>query len=480
MTNPATALGGYIRSRRKAKGMTLLDLATRAGYSVGYISKLESGRIPEGPPLACLERMAGALEVDVLTLVRLKEAETCAPQGNGETAEGLPMHLTPDERDLITIYRTLDQRVRLFLRSQATLCQSHFGRDGTVPLVSNALPLTSDGLPASWRDRPDITDLYVAVARTYQELGEKWYEYGYGEESMVSYKEAEAMLTQLGRKKELALVRYRIARTYHRLGSEEQRSEDERLGLLNSTALLCSLMYRELSASEDPGDEEKEYLPAVLAVWAAAITQIPKLVSTLHELPEEEERSIRGVYGHRARAKREEAERRYIDWLAVLRKRKKGRERSRKEAETHHRLGLLYLRMAQEGDRTDASKMSRDHLVKAIGIRRQLASQSSEADRDYYFRRLATSHLELGGMLYKSARSDRHEQAMWQYRVAMTLHPVYDPSNNRYVEDLVFRIEEEIGQDARVVISRRIDELIAKSDFRNLDYPIELPTTRTA
>jgi len=60
--------GERIRELRKAKNLTLRDVAKKVKVNFTYISKIENGKAI--PTLGSLERLADALEVDVCQLVR--------------------------------------------------------------------------------------------------------------------------------------------------------------------------------------------------------------------------------------------------------------------------------------------------------------------------------------------------------------------------------------------------------------------------
>jgi len=61
-------LGGLIRQRRKKLSMTMQDLATTAGVSVGYVSQIE--RDMAMPSLGTLAQIADALSVEVEYFVK--------------------------------------------------------------------------------------------------------------------------------------------------------------------------------------------------------------------------------------------------------------------------------------------------------------------------------------------------------------------------------------------------------------------------
>lgn len=56
------SLGDEVRNLRRAKGFTIRDLAEATGRSIGYISRIENGKLT--PSLPVLESVARALQVD--------------------------------------------------------------------------------------------------------------------------------------------------------------------------------------------------------------------------------------------------------------------------------------------------------------------------------------------------------------------------------------------------------------------------------
>jgi len=65
-------LGADLRALRKARGLTLTDLATTLGRSVGWLSQVE--RDKSEPALDDLRQLARALDVSVSSLFRAKAA----------------------------------------------------------------------------------------------------------------------------------------------------------------------------------------------------------------------------------------------------------------------------------------------------------------------------------------------------------------------------------------------------------------------
>ncbi len=86
-------LGSRIKELRRSAGLTLTQLARKAGISQGYLSKIENGR--NAPPVSTLLMLARALDVTMgelfgesdmrrpLSLVRKGERQFVAKDGTG-------------------------------------------------------------------------------------------------------------------------------------------------------------------------------------------------------------------------------------------------------------------------------------------------------------------------------------------------------------------------------------------------------------
>src|SRR4029453_3158257 len=69
VTTPlATSVGATIRRLRSAQGLTLADVAERAGISQGMLSRLETGAV--SPSLDTLAAVAKAIGTEIATLFR--------------------------------------------------------------------------------------------------------------------------------------------------------------------------------------------------------------------------------------------------------------------------------------------------------------------------------------------------------------------------------------------------------------------------
>ncbi|MGH9464322.1 MAG: helix-turn-helix domain-containing protein, partial [Thermoanaerobaculia bacterium] len=75
--NPRLILGLKLRDRRQGKGLTLADLAARAGLSISYLSEVERGRKYPKPEI--LQRLSAALALPFDELVSLQVSGELAP-----------------------------------------------------------------------------------------------------------------------------------------------------------------------------------------------------------------------------------------------------------------------------------------------------------------------------------------------------------------------------------------------------------------
>lgn len=82
------ALGGQIRLLRRKHDLSVSDLATAAGISLGMMSKIENGQI--SPSLTTLQSLAAALSVPISSLfASVEERQDCSfvPAGKGVSIE---------------------------------------------------------------------------------------------------------------------------------------------------------------------------------------------------------------------------------------------------------------------------------------------------------------------------------------------------------------------------------------------------------
>ena len=66
MTNIRSVLSYNMKSRRKALGLSQIDLAEKTGSAANYISKIEAER--QFPSVEMIERLADALQIDTVDL----------------------------------------------------------------------------------------------------------------------------------------------------------------------------------------------------------------------------------------------------------------------------------------------------------------------------------------------------------------------------------------------------------------------------
>lgn len=87
------ALGQRLRALREARGETLEQVATVAGRSGGWLSRLENGHQKEEPSFTVLVALAGHFGVDVAELVR--DGREALRRPDRETEKARP--LRPDD-----------------------------------------------------------------------------------------------------------------------------------------------------------------------------------------------------------------------------------------------------------------------------------------------------------------------------------------------------------------------------------------------
>ena len=96
-------VGRRIGELRKLQGLALQVLADRAGMTKGYLSKIEHAKTP--PPFSTLEKIAGAMDVDVNDLLASGQAESGAR--NIDYLPPEPTRRPPLRSDGVCSYRPL-------------------------------------------------------------------------------------------------------------------------------------------------------------------------------------------------------------------------------------------------------------------------------------------------------------------------------------------------------------------------------------
>ena len=128
-------IGLRILELRKAKKLSLRELAKRSGLSAGLLSKIENFRTV--PSLSVLIAIANSLEVDVSVLVKNINGETAAPYLLVRANEGQP-EKRDDSKGLIYKYLMSQDLLNYTLRVNEVLINPNTSRK---PLSTNALEL---------------------------------------------------------------------------------------------------------------------------------------------------------------------------------------------------------------------------------------------------------------------------------------------------------------------------------------------------
>lgn len=73
MTNIRSVLSYNMKSRRKALGLSQIELAEKTGSAANYISKIEAER--QFPSVEMIEKLAEALQIDTVDLFSLSDQQ---------------------------------------------------------------------------------------------------------------------------------------------------------------------------------------------------------------------------------------------------------------------------------------------------------------------------------------------------------------------------------------------------------------------
>lgn len=144
----SNSLGAKLRHRRKMRGLTLSEVASRASCSESMVSKIESGRV--SPSLTMLRRLAAALEINPSTLF-----DDTAPSGVVSRARERPVLDADSLRkgDGVSLERLIPYDDGCLLQANVHIVAAGGGSDGVIThvgeemgyLLSGKLELEVDG-----------------------------------------------------------------------------------------------------------------------------------------------------------------------------------------------------------------------------------------------------------------------------------------------------------------------------------------------
>ena len=144
----SNSLGAKLRHRRKLRGLTLSEVATRAGCSESMVSKIESNRV--NPSLTMLRSLAAALEISPSTLF-----DDGAQDGVVSRAGERPVMDTDSLRkgDGVSLERLVPYDDGCLLQANVHIVAAGGGSDGQIShvgeemgyLLSGRLELEVDG-----------------------------------------------------------------------------------------------------------------------------------------------------------------------------------------------------------------------------------------------------------------------------------------------------------------------------------------------
>jgi transcriptional regulator with XRE-family HTH domain len=506
------ALGSFVRGRRQELRLTLAALAKATGYSLGYLSRLELGQIPDGPSLACLERVAAALKLDLLTLTHLKDTPLLSGRASEKTAAGPPatVILSEQEQEILSVFRSADEPAQQFLLGEIRLFQSLWSPAGT-PVGGDLSRGFERTLERFQKGRGEFLQRCGAIARAYRDLGDQLMDFGRAAEALPVYQSAAAILELLlGPHPALALVQFRLGRVYLSLETKLARGDaaltvghqartGHRACHLEDAARCFARASVGFRAREAPhrgitGDEEDELRgrePENLVQWALAMNQQADLMQTGPDrqavaavFPVD----MHPVYLQHAQARRQEAQALYGDWMEELQQRPPSEERDQQLAEAHHRLGVLHrdmcLAVSEPAQRAEQYQGMRTAFGQSLALRRRLAGATHDPEeRVRYLNRLANTHQEFGRALFLAGEGTAlYEQVLWQYQVSRQLNTLYrsdyDPAQVRFLQQLAQMLEASVGEDTRVAARWHVTALLDQYDIPGLEYPLLGPEVK--
>lgn len=536
MSQPDNSFGTYIRSRRKALGMTIADLAKRSEYSVGYISRLELGQA-DGPSSTALERLAQGLGCDVTVLLRLKDAGTQTPELPAGTKSDL-------EREMIEQFRTADDRVQRYLIEQAQLSQMLLGRADGPPDARHLLDRIKpdagsnekkdnkpDVLPSSdkalgarvfgastQQDESHLDRHLLQLAGLYEDIGNDLLMLKHFSEAVDAYSNAENVYKRYEERGALARLHFFIGRTHRLRELQLLDNPSENVRWLQTAEYYFARADQEFKQVGVLAltDAQRERYPENLADWSRAINRIGYWICTNEkDLTVDDRTYVRRSSRLRAQVKLEEARKLTEEWIGELLHRSvacptEAPARGKTEellAEAYHRMAIIYQgeallfqKIAEEnslgGQMTDpdgrnqasgihagvhAFEMSRENFRQAISRRKDFVrAASTSEEKGLRLDRLANTHQNLGWTIqHCCAEEQQYEMAAWQYAVAHGLNQLNETYPNQaqevYLKSLGDSLVADVSPDLDAAMQRIIETMLTPERLSSLEYEVEFP-----
>ena len=108
-------IGKHIKRLRTGAGMSQSELGARIGKTRSAISQYESGKII--PRMGVIENIAAVFSVDKVEII-------------GKPKKSLGLDLSPDERELVALYRNMEPRLQALTMENARSFAALSEKDG--------------------------------------------------------------------------------------------------------------------------------------------------------------------------------------------------------------------------------------------------------------------------------------------------------------------------------------------------------------
>lgn len=503
--------GHIVKKRRKELGWTLDEMAARAEYSIGYLSKLERGKA-QNPSTDCINRLARVLTLDPVTVAQQINDDEIRSIEDVANNRSTVVPLTAELENIVSKGIGNNRGLRSENDKSLIRTLTSMGSGNTVFLLGeenegfhkrsvDAVKLFSSRqvLP------PEVNEAREAVAKGYRHLGESFCrcsaepqdkEHLY-HQALSSYSLAETICEDLPPSGSIELLQiqiwYDMARTYQSLGKIEYLTSNLRLVYFFRALEYCEMSYSAVMERRLESDEFKALAPACASISGYLYGRISRDMQRLCEATIGNADSSVAQKKHLLESlsskqdglaiacmqKRVEAERLYLDWIKELDARPSNISRDSRLAEAYYRLAIFYrgIEMTKESPLESNYDKSLSNLVAAIKLRWSLARSSGPTDAEQ-LRELARYHFEFAETLQYWRSKERYARAMWHYHVAGYIHPDFLSENNPYAQAQLSALiynETELSSMVVTMTNQSVQELLEASNFDSLDYPLDYP-----
>lgn len=472
-SQPASQLGAYIRGMRRDKSLTLAEVSKQVHCSLGYISRIELGQVPDGPSAQVLGRIADVLGIDRLILDQLAQRDR---EQSGQIAA--PGNASGKDRST--------SASTVYLEGLASI---------------------GPGLEEDIAVSPAARQHLVNIAVECEAVAERFLETSDVKPCLAALQCAEDIYKSLEMPVECAIAQFRIARSYRWALYNDNLPDREDLEMLyradryfQSAHEIFATLQAQLT------HQQRSVFGECLTDWAKMDAQLSNCTRSLIHAVHSHIANLNPSVGHGATmpdglALEDDArkvlslsklglatdiyERLLTDLQAEVNDVEANNGVLELIAETAHRCALAYAQLAslkRLEERTNDEARFISLYVNALEQARDLTLQKKlgRQDREKYLRLLIQTHLTFGFSML-TGRSERdtitiYPRSLWQFRVAQDLTALLpadqQPKYRKDAAEKLISLDQERPLGARGTLHERVESRLKTNIYGTLERPV--------